>query len=263
MAIACGSMVCHAVHAHGSRSVVQVAARLMPAPRSSRPVHPAKRCHIRASAWGSSEPGSASLQPFTSFREMEQQVGQDTQDFMLPFSSIRRFEDSMNQQMREMDRQFDRAFADMDRLQLEFDQEMEHSMRRLQEQPPGVRIERREERSAGSYRYFESIQIRQGTTVATTVTPMYSQPLAMFNPMLFAAVMLAGAYAAITAAFSKNYDFTTYKRDGSRWQLLLLWPVLVPFSNAFRQQFVSALKGEKFKVLDSAAGSESNSTASS
>lgn len=72
----------------------------------------------------------------------------------------------------------------------------------------------------------------------------------VFSPLLFAAVLAAGAYAAVTAAFNRNYDLTTYKQQG-KWQLLLLWPVLVMFSNNFRQQFTSALKGEKVKVSES------------
>jgi hypothetical protein len=82
----------------------------------------------------------------------------------------------------------------------------------------------------------------------TVLTPAHST--ALFSPLLFAALMLAGAYAAVTAAFNRNFELTTYKQQG-KWQLLLMWPLLVLFSNNFRQQFVSALKGEKVKVLHS------------
>lgn len=82
----------------------------------------------------------------------------------------------------------------------------------------------------------------------TTLSPAHST--AAFNPLLLLAVVMAGAYAAVTAAFNRNYGLTTYKQQG-KWQLLLLWPFLIPFSNSFRQQFVSALKGEKVKVMDS------------
>lgn len=58
----------------------------------------------------------------------------------------------MEQQFREMDRQFDRAFEDMDRVQRQMDAELARSMRQLQQQEPGVRIERREERAPGAYR---------------------------------------------------------------------------------------------------------------
>lgn len=72
----------------------------------------------------------------------------------------------------------------------------------------------------------------------------------VFSPLLFVTVLAAGAYAAVTAAFNRNYGLTTYKQQG-KWQLLLLWPVLVMFSKNFRQQFTNALKGEKVKVLES------------
>lgn len=68
------------------------------------------------------------------------------------FSDLRRLEDRMQQQMREMDSQFDKAFADMDRAQQQMDAEIQKGLRQLQEQQPGVRIERKEEKSAGSYR---------------------------------------------------------------------------------------------------------------
>jgi hypothetical protein len=93
-------------------------------------------------------------------------------------------------------------------------------------------------------RYYESIQISSGTGF-TTLTPAHST--AFFNPLLFAAVVLAGAYAAVTAAFARNYDLTTYG-DRAKWRLLLLWPVLAVFSKQFWRQFSSALRGEKVRV---------------
>jgi len=68
-------------------------------------------------------------------------------------SSMRGLEGRMQQQMQEMDRQFDKAFADMDRVQQQLDAELQRSLRQLQEQQPGVRIERREEKAPGSYRW--------------------------------------------------------------------------------------------------------------
>jgi hypothetical protein len=93
-----------------------------------------------------------------------------------PFSTMRRFDDMlfqemeafgrssgsavggggpfsrMQQQMADMDRQLDKAFADMDRVERELDAQLARNLRKLQEQQPGVRIERREERQPGSYR---------------------------------------------------------------------------------------------------------------
>lgn len=170
--------------------------------------------------------------------------------------NMRSFEDSMQQQFREMDRQFDRAFADMDRAQQKMDAEIERSLRQLQEQQPGVRIERREESAPGAYRYYESIQISSGTSL-TTLAPAHST--AFFNPLLFAAVVLAGAYAAVTAAFARNYDLTLYG-ERERWKLLLLWPVLALFSKPFWRQFSSALRGEQVKVKEVTDGSSSGSS---
>lgn len=93
----------------------------------------------------------------------------------------------------------------------------------------------------------------------TTLTPAHSTTF--FNPLLLIAVISAGAYAAVTAAFNRNYELTTYKQQG-KWQLLLLWPFLLPFSKNFRQQFVSALKGEKVRVLDSINGGGESSSSS-
>lgn len=81
----------------------------------------------------------------------------------------------------------------------------------------------------------------------------------MFSPLLLAAVVLAGAYAAITTAFNRNYELTTYKQQG-KWQLVLLWPVLALFSRGFRQQFSSALRGEKVKVLQSMEEQQAGNT---
>lgn len=100
-------------------------------------------------------------------------------------------------------------------------------------------------------RYYESIQISGGSSW-TTLTPAHSHA-AFFNPLLFAAVVLAGAYAAVTAAFARNYDLTTYG-ERSRWRLLLLWPVLAVFSRRFWRQFSSALRGEKVRLQEQEGG---------
>lgn len=63
------------------------------------------------------------------------------------------------------------------------------------------------------------------------------------SPLLFAAAILAGMYAAVAAAFTRNFHLTTYK-DSSKWVLVLTWPVLALFSAAYREQFVAALRGQ-------------------
>lgn len=52
----------------------------------------------------------------------------------------------------------------------------------------------------------------------------------------------AGFWAAATAAFNRRFHLTIYK-EGSRWRLLLLWPVLLIVSPEFRQQFMAAVRG--------------------
>jgi hypothetical protein len=88
------------------------------------------------------------------FDDMMQQQFQSMDPFegSSGFSTMRSIEERMQQQMRQMDRQFDRAFGDMDRAQREMEAELQRSLRQMQEQQPGVRIERREEKAPGSYR---------------------------------------------------------------------------------------------------------------
>lgn len=112
----------------------------------------------------------------------------------------------------------------------------------------------------GNCRYYESIQISSSTTSWTALTPAHSTPF--FDVFTFAALVLAGAYTAITAAFARNFDLTTYG-ERSKWKLLLLWPVLALFSRPFWRQFSSALRGEKVRVQDGVDGSSDSSSSSS
>lgn len=93
--------------------------------------------------------------PFSTMRRLDDMMEQQFQQ-MDPFgggsSSFRSLEDRMQQNMREMDRQMDRVWGDLDRAQREMDAELQRGLRQLQEQQPGVRIERQEEKSPGSYR---------------------------------------------------------------------------------------------------------------
>lgn len=92
------------------------------------------------------------------------------------FPSMRGFEDRMQQQMQEMDKQFDRAFADMDRAQQQLDAELERGLRQLQEQQPGVRIERREEKSPGSYRCVVDATLCQVTCQVRSRHSVWGRP---------------------------------------------------------------------------------------
>jgi hypothetical protein len=72
-------------------------------------------------------------------------------------------------------------------------------------------------------------------------------PAGLASPLLVLAVVLAGAYAAVTAAFARNFSLTTYG-ERSRWQLLALWPVLALLNKPFREQFSAAMRGERVRV---------------
>jgi hypothetical protein len=89
---------------------------------------------------------------------------------------MRQMEARMDQQFREFDRQFDRAFADMDKAQRQLDAELARSMQQLQQQEPGVRIERREERAPGSYRYSATARL-----ISTAVRVGYAAGVVWLN----------------------------------------------------------------------------------
>lgn len=176
-------------------------------------------------------------------------------------------DDLMDEQMRMMDRQmsmFDRQFAEVQSRMDNFDsvfaearrQEQEayrdaeralRGQRSTQSQPsaagnPNVKIQRREERAPGSYRYYESIEIRGGGSGAYMSSTNMAAGAPLISPALFVATLLAGAFAAVTANFHRNYGLTTFS-EASRWKLLLLWPVLALSSKRFRQQFLKAIRG--------------------
>ncbi|GFR41880.1 hypothetical protein Agub_g2663 [Astrephomene gubernaculifera] len=172
-----------------------------------------------------------------------------------------------------MDRElmdFDRQFVAMQR-QMDRDMDMALSRARLMErqaesirsslredlrQAPNVDIQRQEERGPGMYRYYERIQITSGggrslsygalpapavSSVSTTTAPSIATPL------LVSAMVTVGGYAALTTAFNRNYQLTTYA-ESKRWLLLLLWPLLVLFSPKFREQFVAAVQGRRVEL---------------
>lgn len=63
---------------------------------------------------------------------------------------------------------------------------------------------------------------------------------------LLSVAVLVGGYAALTAAFNRNYQLTSYAEQ-KRWLLLALWPLLFLFSPKFREQFSAAVKGERVR----------------
>jgi hypothetical protein len=76
----------------------------------------------------------------------------------------------------------------------------------------------------------------------TSVTVV--QPSSHLNTPLVAAAVLAGGWAALTAAFLRNYPLTTYA-ESKRWLLALLWPLLLFVSPKFRAQWQAAVRGER------------------
>lgn len=127
-----------------------------------------------------------------------------------------------------------------------------------QQQQPGVVIERSEQRSPGSYRYYEHIEVRIGPPMAA-LSPAYdatSPAAGGFSPLLAAAVALTAAWAAVTAALARRYDLTVFS-ERSRAQVLLAWPYLLAFSGRFREQFGAAMRGKKARAAaagEAAAG---------
>jgi hypothetical protein len=114
-----------------------------------------------------------------------------------------------------------------------------------------VRVERSESRGPGSYRYYERIEINGGGGGGAWATPLPTAATAANGPpplVLLAALVAAGAWAALTAAFARNFGLTLYAaRDKLR--LALAWPVLLLTSRSFRSQFVSAVvRGERVRV---------------
>ena len=79
-----------------------------------------------------------------------------------------------------------------------------------------------------------------------TLTPAHAAP-SMFSPVLALALVAAGVWAAVAAAFARNFGLTTYAQR-SQLKLTLLWPFLAAFSRNFRQQLSSALRGVPVKV---------------
>jgi hypothetical protein len=171
--------------------------------------------------------------------------------------------DQMQQAMRQLDRDMDFLFWGPGGRSpfAEAERELEGALRRADEAAANarreaatttttsrndgrVRVERSETRSPGAYRYYERIEINGGSAWAPPPTPA---PSGGGLPLLVALVC-AGAYAALTSAFARNFDLTLYAaRDKVR--LALTWPLLLATSPSFRAQFVSAVvKGERVRV---------------
>jgi len=175
----------------------------------------------------------------------------------------------MQQAMRQFDRDMDSMFWGGRSPFLEAERQIDRALRRADEEMAGVqqgapaqrqsedesggrnnvRVERSESRAPGSYRYYERIEISSGPGWGQQ-QPLAPLAAAASPPPLhlLAALVAAGAYAGLTAAFARNYDLTLYAaRDKLR--LALAWPLLLLTSRPFRAQFLTAVvRGERVRV---------------
>lgn len=202
--------------------------------------------------------------PLTSSKAMGSGFGEEL--VASPFALMDRQMQLMNEQMRAMDREF----MEMDRMMKQDVEKMLQESRELTEKAnrevqdelqkaqqtgevmrisrPNVTIERSEQREPGSYRYYESIQIRPGYAASyQTVAAQQTLASGPSAAVLAAVFILAGAYAAVTTAFAKAYDATIFKEE-AKWKLLLLWPFLLVLSKKFRQQFTAVFTGRPVTV---------------
>jgi hypothetical protein len=155
----------------------------------------------------------------------------------------------------------DASLQEARRQQQQLERDLEAQRQQQQQQDGGTgglraRIERSEQRGVGSYRYYEHIEIRSGPYYYAPPPAYSSLPAHAAAPLPLAALAVAVAvvWAAVTAAFARNYALTTFA-DAAKARLLLTWPYLLAFSKKFRAQFVSALRGRPYKAaerLDSA-----------
>ncbi|KAG2486068.1 hypothetical protein HYH03_015274 [Edaphochlamys debaryana] len=181
--------------------------------------------------------------------------------------------DAMDRQFELMDRQFEAMQRQMDRdmdsamrmardaerqareAERLADSEVQRSLpsfRREELRPaPNVDITRQEERGPGTYRYYERIQITSGGPGRGAYTALPPPAAATLAPgpglgggALLGIAVAVGGWAALTAAFNRNYHLTVYA-ESKRWMLLLLWPLLVLFSPKFREQWAAVVRGER------------------
>lgn len=195
-------------------------------------------------------PPSASLQLMGSpFEQLDRQMA--AMDRQLT-DLQRQMDRDMDLAFRDVDRAMDQSLREVQRMQQQMDAEVARTVKEVQKQQqqlPGVRVERSEQRGYGSYRYYESIEIRTGPMTALAPATYAPGPASLSSPLLIAALALGALWAAFTALFAKNYNLTLFS-DSARWRLLLTWPYLAAFSGRFRTQFLSALRGQKVKTPD-------------
>ncbi|GBF88972.1 hypothetical protein Rsub_01471 [Raphidocelis subcapitata] len=218
--------------------------------RAAAPRPPARR-HAAVAVAASALPPPASLRLMASpFDALDGQLSAFDRQFDRQFAQM---DADMDAAFRRMDRVMDESFRDMQRMQRDLDAELARGARELSQQQPGVRIERSEQRGVGSYRFYESIEIRSGPLTALVPAPAHAPAAPLFSPLLVAALALGAAWAGVTALFARNYGLTLFS-ERSKARLLATWPYLAAFSGRFREQFVSALRGRRVKAAESAGG---------
>ncbi|KAK3266704.1 hypothetical protein CYMTET_24693 [Cymbomonas tetramitiformis] len=118
---------------------------------------------------------------------------------------------------------------------------MEESQKQMQQgSAETYRRESKSERTfEGGYErryYSESVTIYGAPAPYTTYQAPPAEGLtgALLAASLVGAVI--AAYAAGAVRFLRGYDNTRFKR-AKKWQLALLWPVLILFSRSFREEF--------------------------
>lgn len=165
--------------------------------------------------------------------------------------AMQRAQLEMTEMQRVMDQRFAAAQADAQQVeQADGGGQELVQQRQVQDGRCGYSWQRTYERSGGSYQEWRS----ESFTVIGVQPPgcagvgqHLSPPAAaahLGGPWLLLAAAVAGFWAAATAAFHRRFHLTIYK-EGSRWRLLLLWPLLLVISPEFRQQFLAAVRGRR------------------
>lgn len=168
------------------------------------------------------------------------------------FGGMAQFDREMDALSRQLDAEIGRTMEAARRMEASARADADRALAQAQQgviiSEPGIQVRRSEERGVNSYRYYESISISSGPTRYHYGPQLTAGGLGP-SPWLFAVAMMAGAYAALAAAFTRNLRLTTYNSK-TGWQLGLLWPFLVVTSKGFREQFFAAVRGQRPAAAD-------------
>eukprot|EP01024_Parvocaulis_polyphysoides_P068224 TRINITY_DN8281_c1_g2_i1.p2 TRINITY_DN8281_c1_g2~~TRINITY_DN8281_c1_g2_i1.p2 ORF type:complete len:245 (-),score=38.59 TRINITY_DN8281_c1_g2_i1:671-1405(-) len=176
-------------------------------------------------------------------QQFQQQFNENYQ--LNQFSSS--FDDVFNRQlesMRSIEQQMDQYQNKIEQDFQEMQQQMkllETNERQFTTEGSNFQYKYESRESPGMYKRYESFQIVSGSApYQQQIISQQQQQSSVFSPLLVVALVLAGGYAAVTAWFAATFDNTQFKEE-KKWMLLLLWPVLVIFSESFRAQMKKAL----------------------